>query len=46
MKVSGVPIGHVLIVHAHVALPAAFDYKLGVLDDKTSELGAAYKNLV
>ena len=41
-----VPIGHVLFVNAHVVLLAAFDYKLGVLDDKTSELGAAYKNLV
>ncbi|RDX48634.1 cytochrome P450 [Lentinus brumalis] len=25
---------------------AAFDYKLGVLDDKTSELGRAYSNLI
>ncbi|KAI0645068.1 cytochrome P450 [Trametes meyenii] len=25
---------------------AAFDYKLGVLDDKASELGSAYRNLV
>ena len=26
--------------------PAAFNYKLGVLDDETSELGKAYSNLV
>ncbi len=26
--------------------PAAFDYKLGVLDDEASELGKAYSNLV
>ncbi|KAI8971016.1 cytochrome P450 [Trametes punicea] len=50
----GQPGGSIKInVHEHVAPAtleaigeAAFDYKLGVLDDEASELGKAYKNLV
>ncbi|CDO76737.1 hypothetical protein BN946_scf184813.g7 [Trametes cinnabarina] len=51
---TGRPEGSIkLNVHEYVAPAtleaigeAAFDYKLGVLDDEASELGRAYKNLV
>ncbi|OSC97587.1 cytochrome P450 [Trametes coccinea BRFM310] len=51
---TGTPEGSIkLNVHEYVAPAtleaigeAAFDYKLGVLDNETSDLGRAYKNLV
>ena len=38
--------GNRYLRQAALSPPAAFDYKLGVLEDQTSELGRAYNNLV